>query len=70
MSYSRGEIYAFQDFETGNLEINFSKDLSYEHNRKSRCGGHFLNKEQAIILLDVCHQYLKDVEDYNEHRES
>ena len=65
MSYSRGEIYAFQEASNGLLEINFIENLSLEHNRKSRCGGHWLNKDQVETLLYVCQEYLKDLEEQN-----
>jgi hypothetical protein len=61
MSYSRGEIYAFKDATTGELEINFSKRLSYEHNRTCRCGGHLLDVKEVKLLKTICEKYLESL---------
>jgi len=63
MSYARFQgdsvFYAYPD-EEHNLELNFAEKVCYDHNRKSKCGGHSLNKEQVKQLKNICEKYLKE----------
>ena len=66
MSYSRGDWYAFQDFTTGKLEINFPKSTAYKHNKVNECGGHLFDESDARTIITICELYLQDLAEQRE----